>query len=222
MNYSISPRKDFRNEKSNINFIENSQIVSSWDTDYNRTRETANQNINANIDYEINSKNTLSFSTSMLLAPREGVLNNINSFTDVYDANKILDSTFNTLNRSVAETFNLAFSLDYELQLKKEGEKLAFNAHHTNYDYSRFQDVDTDYAFPDGTLIRNNRFQTFSSQNVNLYTGQVDYVLPMSTSENFDAGIKFSNINSEGKINQYLLENDEIIEDTGRSRYFYI
>ena len=81
LNYSISPRKDFRNIKDNINFIEADQVVSSWNTDYNRTRETTNQNINANIDYEINDKSTLSFSTSMLLAPREGVIIDVNSLT---------------------------------------------------------------------------------------------------------------------------------------------
>ena len=65
---------------------------------------------------------------------------------------------------------NLAFTLNYALKLKRDGEKISFNIHNTNYDYSMFQDVDTNYNFPDGTLIRNNRFQTFSSQKVDLYT----------------------------------------------------
>ncbi|GGZ70203.1 outer membrane beta-barrel protein [Algibacter mikhailovii] len=206
-NYSISPRKDFRNLKDKVNFIENSEIVSSWDSDYNRTRETINQNINASIDYEIDDRNTLSFSTNMLLAPNEGGRNDVNSLTEIFDSNKVLDSTFETINKAVYETFNLAFTIDYVHQLKKEGEQLSFSAHHTSYDYSRFQDVDTDYAFPDGTLIRNNRFQTISSQNVNLYTGQVDYILPISNSESFEAGLKFSSINSDGRLNQYTVQN---------------
>lgn len=213
INYSISPRKDFRNIKENVNFIENNQIVSTWHTDYNRTRESANQNINANLDYEIDPKNSLSLSTNMLVAPRESARNDINSLTEVFGANKILDSTFNTINKSVNETFNYAFTLDYIHKLNKNGEKLSLSTHHTNYDYSIFQNVDTEYLFPDETLIRNNKFQTLSSQLVKLYTGQIDYELPIDDSSNFEAGIKGSSIDSEGALTQYIFENDDNVEN---------
>jgi outer membrane receptor protein involved in Fe transport len=220
INYSISPRKDFRNQKEYVNFIENNQIVSTWNTDYNRVRESANQNINANLDYELNDKNTLSFSTNMLIAPREGVRNNVNSFTEVFGANKILDSTFNTINKSVYETFNFAFTLDYVHKLNREGEQLSFSGHHTNYDYSVFQNVETTYLFPDETLIRDNKFQTLSSQLVKLYTGQVDYELPIDDSSFFESGVKFSSIDSEGELTQYVFENGNKIEDTENSDTF--
>ncbi|WP_303317656.1 outer membrane beta-barrel family protein [Flavivirga abyssicola] len=221
LNYSISPRKDFRHNDESINFIDNNnQNTSSWETDFKRTRETANQNINSNIDYDINENNSLGFSTSMLITPRDNTKTSINSLTEVFDANRVLDSTFNTLNRKVDETFNLAFTLDYTHKFKRAGEKLSVSTHHTNYDFSSFQNVDTDYRFPNNMLIRSNRFQTFSSQVIKLYTGQVDYELPIGESAEFEAGGKVSDINSESILTQFIFENDEKIEDFQNSDTF--
>lgn len=221
VNYGISPRKDFRHNNESINFIDNNnQIASSWETDFEKTNETSNQNINANIDYDIDDYNSLGFSTSMLISPRDQTNISVNSLTEVFNPNKVLDSTFNTFNRKVDETFNLAFTLDYVHKFKRAGEKLSISIHHTNYDFSSFQNVDTDYRFPDNTLIRSNRFQTFSSQIIKLYTGQVDYELPVSDSAQFEAGAKISNINSKGVLNQFIFENDEKIEDFQNSDTF--
>ncbi|WP_181364021.1 TonB-dependent receptor domain-containing protein [Algibacter marinivivus] len=220
LNYSISPRKDFRSSNEFVNFIDAGQTTSSWETDFEHVRETSNQNINANIDYEIDKRNSLGFATSMLISPRKNTQTNSNSTTDVFGSNKILDSTFITDNRKVDETFNMAFTLDYIHKFKKEGEKLLISAHHTNYDFSSFQNVDTDYLFPDESLIRSNRFQTFSSQEIKLYTGQLDYELPINDSGLFEAGAKVSNINSKSILTQYNFENDVREQDFQNSDTF--
>lgn len=220
LNYSISPRKDYRNNDEFINFIDNEQITSSWETDYRRTRDNANQNINANIDYQFNKNNSLGFSTSVLIAPRDNTKTQVNSETSVFGADTVLDSIFKTDNKLRDETFNFAFTLDYVHKFKKTGEKLSVSAHHTNYDFSSFQNVDTDYLFPDQSLIRNNRFQTFSSQIIKLYTGQIDYELPIHDSGQFEAGGKVSNINSESILDQFIFKNDEKIEDLENSDTF--
>lgn len=218
-NYNISPRKDYRNNDEYVNFIENDQIETRWETDFKRTRKSANQNINGYIDYAISDNDNLGFSTNILLSPRENSKTFVDSKTDVFDANHVKDSSFITTNRLVEETFNFAFTLDYTHKFKKEGEKLSLNVHHTNYDFSNFQNVDTDYLWPDETLIRSNRFQTFSSRVIKIYTGQADYVLPISGGV-FEAGAKFSNINSESILEQYAYEDGEKYEDLENSDTF--
>lgn len=221
INYSINPRKDYRHNTETVNFIENNQNTSSWETDFQRTRETSNQNINANIDYEINSNNTLGLSTSMLISPRENTKTLVNSSTGVYNSSNSLNYTFNTLNRLVDETFNMAFTLDYVHKFKKEGEKLLMSAHHTNYDFSSFQDVNTGYFLPGNDVpFRENKFQTFSSQLIKLYTGQIDYELPIGGSASFEIGSKVSNIRSESILNQFVFVNGLKTEDLENSDVF--
>ncbi|XCF05084.1 outer membrane beta-barrel protein [Tamlana crocina] len=219
-NYSISPRKDYRNIDEFVNFIENEQTVTSWATDYRRTRKSANHNINTNIEYQFDERNSLGFTTNMLISPREHSKTYVNSNTEVFDNNRELDSSFTTENRLVEETFNLAFTLDYLHKFKKEGEKLSANAHLTDYDFSNFQNVDTDYLFPNGSLIRKNRFQTFTSKRIKLHTGQVDYELPLANSGVFQTGAKISVIHSENILTQYGYENGERFEDVQNSDTF--
>ena len=220
LNYSISPRKDYRNNDEFVNFIQNNKVETIWETDYKRTRENSNQNVSANIDYELDKSNSLGFSTNMSISPRNNTKTKVNSETNVFGADKILDSLFKTDNKMRDETFNFAFNLDYLHKFKKIGEKLSVSVHHTNYDFSSFQNVDTDYLFPDNTLIRSNRFQTFASQEIKLYTGQFDYELPIDDSAQFDAGAKISNINSENTLNQFIYENDIKVEDLENSDTF--
>ena len=221
LNYNISPRKDYRNNDEFVNFIDSNQITSSWETDYKREKKSKNQNINANIDYELNDKNTIGFSTSMLIAPRNDTKTGINSYTEVFDSNKNLDSMFHTANMSVDETFNLAFTLDYAHKFKREGEKLSTSLHHTFYDFSNFQDVNTGYFLPNENIsFRNNRFQTFTSQEINLYTGQIDYELPINNSSQFETGIKISNISSKSVLNQFDFNGGIKEEDLQNSDIF--
>jgi hypothetical protein len=221
INYSINPRKDYRNNTEFVNFIQNNQTITSWETDFQRTRESSNQNINANIDYELNSNNSIGLSTSMLISPRENSKTLVNSLTGVYNSSNSLNNTFNTLNRMVDETFNMAFTLDYVHKFKKEGAKLLVSAHHTDYDFSSFQDVNTGYFLPVQQIpYKENKFQTFSSQGIKLYTGQIDFELPISESSNFEAGAKVSNINSESILNQFNFINGVKIEDLQNSDTF--
>ncbi|TYA71888.1 outer membrane beta-barrel protein [Seonamhaeicola marinus] len=221
INYNISPRKDYREKDEFVNFIENNTNTSSWETDYNRDRESRYNSINANIDYDFDEKNSIGLTTNMLIAPRRNSQTDVKSSTKVFGANKVLDSTFNTFNESVLESFNMAFTLDYVHKFSREGEQLLVSLHHTNYDYSNFQNVDTDYLFPNNSLIRENRFQTFSSQVIKLNTSQLDYELPINESTSFEAGIKTSHIDSESVLTQYNFEEEERIEDIDNSDNFF-
>ncbi|MBC3758965.1 TonB-dependent receptor [Hyunsoonleella sp. SJ7] len=221
LNYNISPRKDYHQNRELINFFENNSITSNWDTDYKRTRESANQNINANVDYNFDDYNSLNFSANTLIVPRENSKTGINSLTEIFNVNKQLDSTFQTFNNSVLETFNLAFSLGYTHKFKREGEQISVDLHHTNYDFSEFQDVNTGYFLPNASSsFRDNKFQTFTSQDIELMTGQIDYTLPISGSALFESGIKASFINSDNILNQFIFENGDRMEDQQNSDIF--
>tara|TARA_R110002033_G_scaffold83953_1_gene134695 strand:- start:105 stop:2537 length:2433 start_codon:yes stop_codon:yes gene_type:complete len=221
LNYNISPRKDYRHNSEYINFIENNQVTSSWETDYKRTSESSNQNINANIDFKINDANSLGVSTNILISPKQNTITDVASTTDVFSNAYTLDSIFNTNNRVFDKRTNVAVTLDYTHHFKKEGETLLMSAHRTKYDFLSDQFVDTDYFFDDRTtLIRNNTFQTISGQKIELYTGQLDYELPINDSSQFEMGGKVSSINSESILTQYNYINGQPVLDLQNSDTF--
>ncbi|MFI1773807.1 outer membrane beta-barrel protein [Thalassobellus citreus] len=221
ISFNITPRKDYMHNNEYLSFQNDNQNGSSWETDFKRTRKTSNQNINANIDYELNNNNSLSFSTNMLISPRENSKMKSNSITEVFNAINVLDSIFQSTNLRVEEKFNLAFNIDYKHKFKHDGELLTANIHHTNYDFSSFQDVNTGYFLQNiNESFRDNMFQTFASQKIKIYTGQIDYELPIKDSEQFEAGAKISNISSESVLNQFIFEEGEREEDIKNSNTF--
>src|SRR5690606_29900366 len=135
-----------------------------------------------------------------------------------FGLNRILDSLFVTDKISVTEALNFAYTLDYVHKFKREGERLSVSAHFTDYSYSDFQNVETGYFFPDASApFRENRFQTFSSQDINLYTGQLDYELPLKNTSRIEVGTKVSVINSESILNQFNFLNGNKVEDVQNS-----
>lgn len=222
LNYNISPRKDFRHNDEFVNFFDsNGENSTSWNMDYDRVKKSSDQSINGTLEYDFNENNTLSFSTNILLSPRDNTKFDVNSTTNVFGPNNDLDSLFITDKTSVTEALNFAYTLDYVHKFKKEGERLSVSAHYTDYDYSDFQNVETGYFFPNAaTPFRENRFQTFSSQDINLYTGQIDYELPINETSSFETGLKISSIDSRSVLNQYNFINGNRVEDLQNSDIF--
>ncbi|AJR04948.1 outer membrane beta-barrel family protein [Siansivirga zeaxanthinifaciens] len=220
-NYNFTPREDFRIIDESINFISNNQVSSRWESDFEKTTKSANNNFNANIDFEIDKNNSLSFASNIMVAPRRQTKTDRNTITEIYSASNVLDSILQANNKLVEETINLAFTLDYKHAFKKEGEQLLVSLHHTNYDNSNFQDVNTGYFYPDMTsAFRNNRFQTFTSQYIKLFTGQVDFELPLNNGAHFETGAKITSIDSDNILKQFTVENNVKTEDLNNTDTF--
>ncbi|MFV0566604.1 MAG: outer membrane beta-barrel protein [Flavobacteriaceae bacterium] len=220
LNYNINPREDYRQSIEKINFHDKNDIT-RWNTDYKRNRKSFSHNINANAEYEINSNNTIALTTSILVSPEKNNITKINSKTNILNRNYNLDSLFDTNSKTSLKTANLAFTLDYTHKFEREGEKILLSFHQTNYDNSSFQNVSTGYYLPSSSVpFRDNRFQTHNDQNIELYTGQIDYELPLTDSEEIKVGTKLSSIDSDNDLSQYLYNNGVKVEDLDNTDTF--
>ena len=209
--YSFNALKVNRINEEEINFIENNNITGSWDTDIDRNTTSQNHNANFNFDYFINDKNTFSISGNGNITPYWK--RTTNSFTQA------IDSTFSSLNKTEDDKLNLAFNTDYVYE-SQNGSKLSFNVHHTNYDYDRFQDVNTIYRNTNNDFLRSNSFNTVSNQKIKIYSGQADLVIPSKENGTFEMGFKTSNIDSKSDISQLLTNSNTEILDLANSGVF--
>lgn len=209
--YGFSAKKVKRVNEEEISFINNNAIVGNWDTEIDRNTTSKNHNANLNFDYFINDKNTFSVSGNASISPYWK--RTTNSFTQA------VDSTFTSKNNTDDDKFNIALNADYVYESEK-GSKLSFNAHHTNYNYDRFQDVSTIYIDDNNAFIRSNSFNTTSNQEIKIYSGQVDLELPIKENGAFGIGFKASNIDSKSDINQLLTNSGTEMLDLSNSGIF--
>ncbi|MCB0466706.1 MAG: TonB-dependent receptor [Aequorivita sp.] len=204
--YSFSKKKENKNDENYIRFFQPDEVStkSIWETDFNRITEHDNHNGNVVLDFMLDEKNTISLTSNVSLTPKVNYHNNGNSL--IFNPQRQLDSTITTLSYVDYEKQNLTFALDYNRVLNDNGATLAVSANNIYYDNTQNQSVDSDYLLPNGELLRNNSFYTNANQNSDIFTGQADISSEL-LGGTFEAGFKFSSINTESKLNFFDIVN---------------
>lgn len=217
-NYNYTHRKLNRDNDEDINYLDGASVTSAWNSLINRNQWSNQHNFNVNIDYEIDEKNTLSFSGNLLYLPYW----KRNTFTNsVVDDQTVANQDFSlaAINRYYEDKHNLGLNLDYVHQFKKEGEQLSLNVHYTDYDKADDQSVSTDYTVFAGNDF-STAFTTHANQRTNIISGQADYELPIDDTSSFETGAKVANIETKSNLRQFNIVNGVSTLDTTNSDTF--
>ena len=207
-NYSFSPRKEFKEDDSYINFInDNGNTFSRWDTDFDRTTRSNAHNANLILDYNLDEKNVLNFSSSLLFSPNKTFENDV--FTQVQREN-VATRNINTESSLNEDLANAALDLEYKHLFDQPGAEFSARAHYTRYEQDRQQEVFTVESYLETMLSTTNQFSTDAQQEINILTGQVDYRTPIGNTS-FETGLKASVIESESGIDYY--DFDEVLQE---------
>ncbi len=200
-NYSFNPKKELRKTKKGINFINDSDVIFSiWDTDIEEVKRIKSHNATAIVDYTIDDRNSLNFTSNLVFNPNQDWQSELN--TAISDGQNQIDSTFVTQNGIAIDNRNLAFDLSYVHNFKKPGAKLSANGHYTNFNENFLQTIQSRYSDSNGNFLRDFAFTTDSEQDIQIFTGQVDFATPLG-STSFEAGAKYTSISSESDIDYF-------------------
>lgn len=219
-NYSISPKKEIRRTDKGINFEDNiGNVFSIWDTEYEQIDRSAPQNANLILDYDLDSRNSLNFTSNLsfnLNQTRENRLEN-----EIFNAQNQLDSTFTTSNDTDLDNTNLALDLTYVHKLKKEGAKLSFNGHVTLFDGASFQNLNSAYFDGSNAFLRDFGFNSETQQNIEIFTGQADYASPLGEGS-IEAGLKLSSVSSDSEVRFFdFIGSDETVDESLSDIFIY-
>lgn len=175
-NYSYSPREDIHFNGEDIRFLNQGNQIGHWESEIDRSTNSEAHNASLNLDLLLGQKSSLSLSGNVVYTPYWK--RSTEATTEAFDNANQLDSLFNSLNLTKDDKINANLSVGYDHQGEK-GEKFSVLLHHTYYDGNRTQDVNTNYHYPENMMIRNNRFNSESTQQIKIYTAQLDYQLPI-------------------------------------------
>jgi len=197
-NYTFNLAKNNLNVDKGINFgNDQNSIFSSWDSKENRIQRKNTHSANLNLDYDFDEKNSINLSSNILLTPD---LNwERSQLVEIRNGQNVVDSTFTTDNNGFQDTHNLAFDFSYLHKFSKPGASIKANAHYTNYDMAYAQRIDSRYFDENAVFLRNFGFETNGEQQIQIFTGQLDYQTPLGTAS-LEAGAKISVIDSESSI----------------------
>ncbi len=205
--YNYNTKKQFKEDENYIQFFQPDEVStkSIWETYFNRTTNSNNHSVNLVLDFTLDEKNSLSLTSNISLEPKNTYHNNGNAA--IYNPQHQLDSINTTMSQVNYKRDNLAFALDYNRTLNDNGAKLSMAANYIYYDHNQDQRVSTDYFLPDSAFLRNNSFFTNSFQGSNIFTWQSDISTAL-WGGTFEAGLKFSNIDTESQLDFYDTKNN--------------
>lgn len=201
VNYSYNPRKQSHRSLNSIKY-RNGDIETEWDQDFERKEWTQAHNANVIFDYQISDKTELNFAAVGLFSPDE--FNFVRSPTEVTSPSA---SNFNIFTES--RLFGERTNVGLDLKLKRTLEKgsLSTNIHFTTFNRERSQRLNSRYTDVNNDLFRTVRFNSFSDQDIEIYTGQLDYETTIGELA-FQTGAKAAIIDSRSRINFPLIQDD--------------
>lgn len=218
VNYSYTNQKINRDQDDTVDFLDNSDETDQiWKSNINRNTWSETHNLNLNFDYYLDAKNTLSLTSTGLYTPyfKYQIRNN----TNITDENLNFLSRFTADNLSRNNKYNIGTDLIFRHDFENSA-NLILNAHYTIYDYQRDQNVLSNFFDQNNMFDDSSEFNTKSNQKTNIITGKIDYNLPINETSSFDAGVKYSNINTDSDITRVDIINGSEVLNTDNTDVF--
>ncbi|WP_179009428.1 TonB-dependent receptor domain-containing protein [Winogradskyella forsetii] len=220
VNYSYTNNKINRDQDDTVNYLDNLNAIDEiYKSSVNRNTWSETHNLNLNFDYYLDDKNTLSLTSTGLYLPyfKYQIRNN----TNITDQNLAFQSRFTADNLSRDNKFNIGTDIIFRHDFENSA-NLSFNAHYTIYNYDRDQNVITNNFNMNNMFVNRSEFNTVSNQKTNIITGKIDYNLPISNTSHFDAGVKYSNINTDSDITRLdIIGGSEVVNTANTDAFKY-
>ncbi|WP_158798840.1 outer membrane beta-barrel family protein [Pedobacter sp. L105] len=175
---------------------------SFWDSPGYTTFESKNHNYRAGADYQLSDNQILGF--LMTGSNRAG---NTNTTTPTYVTNNFKNSPDSVLqtNGKTPNRGNLyAFNLNYNLKMDTSGKSLNIDLDYSPYSSTRDQYVDNQTFLPNGfPTATSYHIYTPTLQNIDIYSGKLDYNYKLGKTWNLTSGLKYSSIKSQNNFDFY-------------------
>lgn len=195
-NYGFIHRKLFQDHDVSIDYGN-----SFWNSINRIVSASDNHTYRAGADYQLQENQVLGF----LVTGNNRVGNSQgHTGTDITSSGMRLDSILKTENTSAGRTNQYAYNLNYNLKLDSGKRSLNIDV-----DYAPYRSVSDAFAdnlsfLPDGQETA-NKFHIFtpSKQDINIYSGKVDYTYQLFGKLDGSAGIKYSSTESQNNFDYY-------------------
>lgn len=217
--YSYSDGKYFKEDNSHIRFFnpDGETTKSVWDTYFDRTTRTSTHSGRANIDFNLDDKNTLSFNTNLLITPKMTYENTAGG--EIRNSLGQIDSLYSSVGHVERNADRLTFNVDYKREFDDIGSTLTLASNYIYYKNKQFQNLQSDYFSNNGTALGINNFSTDSYQESDIFTGQGDFTTALWDGT-LETGLKLSSTKTHSKLDFFNIFGSDPIFNTSLSDDF--
>lgn len=203
--------RNFRDEISK-------NILSSLDQAAHMKSSSKYLSAKAGLDYFISKRTTMGIVVNGYNNP---TLWKSNTDAFIKDSNASLMSQTKAYSENDQKTKNFSTNLNFRTQLDSAGQEISANLDYIQYKTKTVQPLISRYYDNTGVLLKvPDTLMGKLPQNINVYSGKIDYTLPLKKGAKFEAGLKASYVKTDNDAQYDSLINGQSIPDINRSNHF--
>ncbi|MEO7923192.1 MAG: TonB-dependent receptor [Chitinophagaceae bacterium] len=170
------------------------------------------------MDYSASKKTTFGFVLSGFYNPKVW---ESNSNTFIYDPNNALESKAVSYTRNDEKWKNFSSNFNFRTILDSTGQEISADLDYLQYRSASTQPLTTSYYDDMGNLTKGpDTLMGDLPQDISIYSGKIDYTLPLKKGAKFEAGIKSSYVKTDNDANYDSIQNGQLVHDYNRSNHF--
>lgn len=170
------------------------------------------------LDYSASKKTTLGIVVNGYYNPSTWISN---TNTNIYDPNNSLMSQTKASTRNDEKWKNFSSNFNVRHTFDSTGQEITADLDYIQYRSTSSQPLYSYYYDNNGNLTQTpDTLLGDLPQNITIYSGKVDYTLPLKEGAKLEAGIKSSYVKTDNDANYDTLRNGQMIHDFNRSNHF--
>ena len=175
-------------------------------------------NAKVGADYSITKKTTLGVVFNGYYNPSKW---QSNTNTSIYDPQNILTSKTGAYTQNDEKWKNFSANVNFRTVLDSAGKELTTDLDYIQYKSTSIQPLTSSYYDNSGNLLQTPDVLNGNlPSDIKIYSGKIDYSLPLKKGAKLEAGIKSSYVKTDNNARYDSLKIGYNVLDSGRSNHF--
>lgn len=193
-------------------------ITSTFDQVSKMNNENLFYNGKAGVDYFASKKTTIGVVVSGFNNPSTWTSE---TKTDIYNPGGLLQYQTGAESRNDNLWKNVSGNLNFRHEFDSTGQEISSDFDFISYNSASAQSLISKYYDTNGNLTSGpDTLLASLPQDIKIYSGKVDYTLPLKKGAKFEAGVKSSYVTTDNNAAYDSLENGQYVHDYNRSNHF--
>jgi iron complex outermembrane receptor protein len=218
LSYNHNHRKQQLDITRNFREQLSKEITSVFDQTSKMDNENSFYSAKVGLDYSLSKKSTVGVVLNGFYNPSSFSSSTI---SDIYNPDHTPKSQTRSFSQNNEKWKNFSSNINFRTVLDSAGQEITADLDYIQYRSTNVQPLVTAYYDNSGHLVRKlDTLMGSLPQNITIYSGKVDYTLPLKNDTRFEAGLKTSFVRTDNNANYDSIQNGTVVHDFNRSNHF--